>query len=370
MKNLKKFLSVVMAILVLLSTFAVSSFAAPSSKDRYSVLVLDCSGSMSGNKIEELKEGAVAFCEQVLSSNRSNNKIAIVTFASGSYLACDFTDDLTTLNDTISNLYASGGTDLTNGLYTAKTALDAISGDVIKNMLVMCDGAPNNANTAYDVVKGIPLHWNIYGLYYCPNGTSTSAITVMKNVGRNGYYEVTDGSALTFTFIDNGTTITTKSVNNVEVRIACPVDVSVTLNGITLNKYNTQTTFGTLEFEGENNEIKILKLAYRNDYIIDIVGTGDGTMDYSIAYYCNDEQLYNLDYPTVDINPSTHIITGIDIDKSDMTLEVDSDGDGNADDNVSPNVSTTNIWYRIQQFFDEFFYNFKEFFKKLFSFDF
>lgn len=370
MKNFKKVLAVILAAIMLVGSFAVTSFAAPSSKDRYSVLVLDCSGSMSGNKIEELKEGALAFCDQVLSSNRSSNKIAIVKFASGSSLACDFTDDLEALTDTISNLSASGGTDLTGGLNTAKAALDAVSGDVIKNMLVMCDGAPNNAYSAYDVVKSIPLHWNIYGLYYCPNGTSSSAITVMKNVGRNGYYEVTDGSALTFTFIDNGTTVTTKSVNNVVVHIACPVDVSVTLNGVTLDKNNPQTTFGTLEFEGENDEIKILKLAYRNDYIIDIVGTGDGTMDYDISYYCNDDQLYNLDYPTVDITPATHIVTGVDVDDSSITLDIDSDGDGEIDENVSAKASASNFWYRIKEFFNELFYKIKEFFRSIFSFNF
>ncbi len=370
MKNIKKMLAIVLAALMLISLCSVISFAAPSSKDRYSVLVLDCSGSMSGTPIQELKEGATAFCEQVLSSNRNNNKIAIVTFASSSYLACDFTDDLATLKETISGLYASGGTDLTSGLNTAKTALEAISGDVIKNMLVMCDGAPNNESTAYNVVKSIPLHWNVYGLYYCPGGEYYYAANVMKNIGRNGYYKVEDGSELTFTFIDNGTTITTKSVNNVEVRIACPVDVSVTLNGVTLDKNNTQTTFGTLSFEGEDNEIKILKLAYRNDYIIDIVGTGDGTMDYSISYYCNDDQLYNLDYPTVDINPATRIVTGVDVDASNMTLDVDNDGDGTADNNIAPNISTTSIWYKIQQFFEEFFYKLKEFFSSIFSFSF
>lgn len=370
MKNIKKIIVGLMIAIMLISSFAVNSFAATSSKDRYSVLVLDCSGSMSGNKIEELKDGAEAFCDQVLGSNRSNNKIAIVTFDSYVSLACDFTDDLTMLKDTISNISAGGGTDLTGGLSKAKETLDAISGDVIKNIVVMCDGQPNDEYTAYEVVKSVPRHWNIYGLYYCPNGTSSWAATVMKNVGRNGYYEVTDGSELVYSFVDNGDTITKRSVNNVVIYIACPVDVSVTLNGTTLDKNNTKTTFGTIEFEGENNEIKVLRLSYRNDYIIDIVGTGDGTMDYSITYYCNDTQLYSLDYPTVEITPNTHIVTGVDIDASDMTLDVDNDGDGIADKDISPNVSSTSIWYRIQVFFENIFYNFKEFFSKIFSFDF
>lgn len=379
MKNIRKALAVILAALVLVSTFAVTSFAAPSSKDRYSVLVLDVSGSMSGNKIAELKVGATKFCEFVLSSNRSNNQVAIVTFASGSSLVCDFTNDLETLKTTIEGLRAGGGTDLTGGINKGKAALEPITGDVIKNMLVMCDGEPNNASTAYNAVMTAPRNWNIYGLYYCPNGYSTSAANVMFNVGRNGYYSVPSAQDLDYAFFDNSSEVTTKSVNGVVVRIACPVDVAVTieddtqkdsygneisLKSRTLDKNNTQTTFGTLTFEGENNEIKVLDLAYNDNYKIEITGYAEGTMDYSIEYYCNEDLLYNLDYPTVNVDETTVINTGVDVDDSSMTLDY-VDANGNVVDTVSPNVSTTSIWYKIQMFFDELIYKIKEFFAKI-----
>lgn len=373
MKNFKKILAIILAAIMLVGSFAVTSFAAPSSKDRYSVLVLDCSGSMYGKPLEALKKGAKAFCDQVLSSNRNSNKIAIVTFEDYATVLAEFSNDKTALDEAIDSIVDGDMTNLADGLSKAKTLLESVSGDVIKNIVVMCDGYPNYGGGeagAYNVIKSIPLHWNIYGLYYCQNGYNANAEIVMQNVGRNGYTKVEDDSALTFSFIDNGTTITTKSVNNVVIHIACPVDVSVTLNGVTLDKNNPQTTFGTLEFEGENDEIKILKLAYRNDYIIDIVGTGDGTMDYDISYYCNDDQLYNLDYPTVDITPATHIVTGVDVDDSSITLDIDSDGDGEIDENVSANASTSNFWYRIKEFFNELFYKIKEFFRNIFSFSF
>ena len=333
MKMLKKSLSIVMVIVMLFSCFVITGSAA-SNKDRYSVLVLDVSGSMSGKKIEELKIGAKAFCDFVLKSNRSQNKVAIVTFASSIYLVSDFSSDLDVLNNAIDGLSASGGTDLAGGLKKAKSVLEAVEGDVIRNMLVMCDGAPNSATAAYNEIKTIPLFWNIYGLYYCPSGTSSSAANVMKNVGRNGYAEVTDATKLEYSFIDNGKTITTKSVNKVVVHIACPVDVSVTLNNVTLNRRNPQTTFGTLEFTGTgNDEEKILTLAYRNDYVIQIDGYDAGTMDYSIQYLCNDDELYNLKYPTTNVTSTTKITTGVNIDNSNMTLDVDADGDGNIDKN-------------------------------------
>lgn len=367
MKRIKKFVLLLLALIIVVSCTSINSFAV-SNKDRYSVLVLDVSGSMSGRPIEELKKGANAFCEQVLGSNRSNNKIAIVAFESSSDVLCEFTSDLSELKTAIGKLNASGGTNLSQGLSSAKNMLDSIDRDVIKNMVVMCDGEPDSAYSAYNVVKSMPLHWNVYGLYYCQDGFSSSAENVMKNVGRNGYYKVEDGSALTFSFIDNGTTITTKSVNNVVVRIACPVDVSVTLNNTTLDKFNTQTTFGKLEIENVNGEeIKTLVLAYRNDYVINIDGYDNGTMDYDIAYRCNDDELYSLSYPTTDITSSTHITTGIDIDNANMTLDVDKDGDGEVDNKVKPNASVSGFWYKIKTFLLELFYRIKDFFECIFK---
>ena len=162
---------------------------------------------MSGQPLKELKKGASAFCDQVLSSNRSNNHIAIVTFESYVNVLCDFTNDKDTLLKAIDKLMDGNMTNLAGGLSKAKELLDNVNGDVIRNMVVMCDGYPNyggGESGAYSVIKSLPLHWNVYGLYYCQDGFSSSAENVMKNVGRNGYYKVEDGSALTFTFIDNG----------------------------------------------------------------------------------------------------------------------------------------------------------------------
>lgn len=359
--------------MVLSCTF-VTSFAA-SNKDRYSVLVLDVSGSMSGSPITELKKGATAFCEQVLGSNRSRNKIAIVTFETNVKTLCDFTNDLDELKNSIDGIRTGDMTNLAGGLSRAKELLNNVNGDVIKNMVVMCDGLPNQPSWstgetyAYNELKSTPLYWNVYGLYYYQSGFDVDCERVMKNVGRNGYYAVADGSALTFSFIDNGTTITTKSVNNVIIRIACPVNVSVTLNGVTLNKNNPKTTFGELTIENINgDEVKTLNLAYRNDYVININGYDNGKMDYDVSYLCNDDELYSLTYPTTNITPTTKITTGIDIDNAGITLDIDADGDGVVDSKVSPNASPSNFWYKIKNFFSELFYAIKDFFVRIFSF--
>lgn len=381
MKNLKKIIAIVMAALVLVSTFAVTSFAAisnPSTKDRYSVLVLDVSGSMDGDPIEELKKGAVAFCEQVLSSTISDNKIAIVTFETNVKLLSDFTDDKDALIEAIEGIYTGDMTNLAGGLSKAKELLEGVEGDVIKDIVVMCDGLPNQPSwetgesAAYSVVESLPFYINIYGLYFCPNGFNPDCERVMQTVGRNGYEKVEDGSALVFEFVGSGNTINNKNSNYVVLHIACPVDVAVTLNGVTLDKNNTKTTFGTLEFAGENDEEKIVTLTYRDDYLIEITGTGTGTMDYSATYFINEDELFSLTYPTVAITPETKINTGVDVNDQSKALEVDADGDGTADQSIIPNNAVSDpepepepeptIWEKIMMFFNDLISKFEEIF--------
>lgn len=370
MKTTKKILALLLGVIILISSFAISASAAVSNT-RYSVLVLDVSGSMSGSPVAELKVAATRFCEEVLKSYRSNNKIAIVSFASYAKTVCDFTDDLTVLTESIDNLYASGSTNLADGLSMAKSLLENVDSKAIKNALVMCDGYPDSTNSSYSVVKSYPLHWNVYGLYFYQDGYSDSAANVMKNVGRNGYYEVKDGDALSFTFATEWSgSVTTKDANKVIVKIACPVDVYVTLNNQTLSRNNPQTTFGTLEIttDASGEEIKTLTLSYNNEYDIQIEGYDVGTMDCAIEYFCNDDSLFNVSYPTVDVTDTTIISTHVDIDDARITLDVDSDGDGIVDDQISPNVSTSNFLYRLRNFFKELFFKIREFFRNIFGF--
>lgn len=355
MKRVKKYLAIVLTVLIAFSFMSISSSAAGTvtPKDRYSVLVLDVSGSMYGSPIEELKKAAKAFCAEVFKREAAgtigNNKIAIVTFEDSSKVVCDFTNDVDILNKAIDELYDMGSTNLAAGISSAKTLLSGVDDGAIKNILVMCDGYPNEGSpdgvtASYNEVVTTPLHWNIYGLYFYQDGYSDEAADVMKKVGRNGYFEVKDGSDLTFVFANDWSDIATeKTVNNVIIRIACPVDVSVELNGEVLDKNNRQTLFGTLDIEGVgDDEIKTVHLSYRDDYNIKIVGTGTGTMNYSISYRCNDEELYSLSYPVVNITPKTIITSKVTMDDKTITLDIDEDGDGKVDNSVSSNENDGN----------------------------
>jgi uncharacterized protein YegL len=320
---------------------------------------------MWGQPIEDLKQAATMFCEQVISSSRSTNQIAIVTFESYSSVLCEFTNDVDTLTDAIATLTDRGSTYLGEGLATAKTLLDGVNDNAIKNMVVMCDGQPHDEQYAYQVVDSCPLHWNLYGLYFSQAGYYESAANVMKRIGRNGYYNCDTGNLLVENMgINTSGTVNNSDANIVKMRIACPVDVEVTLYGETLSKDNPETLFGSLTITegGENGDIKDLILSYNKDMEIKITGYDYGTMDCSIEYYCNDQLLYDLSYPTVDIAPTTEIDAHVDVEDASVTLDVDEDGDGTTDKTVKPNVTTTSISYRIKKFFEDLLYKLREFF--------
>ena len=161
----------------------------------------------------------------------------------------------------------------------------------------------------------------------------------MEKIASEGcHYEVSSSEDLVFFFEDVAGQIGGQKY--IYVKVACPVDVSVTYKGETLssaeNDQNLRTSFGTLSFrenEGkENNEeessgysntylkeadskVKILRLKEGTDYNIKINGTGDGEMDYTID---------------IDINKDTVIDTVANTSQKTL-LNIDEDGDGKYD---------------------------------------
>ena len=67
------------------------------------------------------------------------------------------------------------------------------------------------------------------------------------------------------------------------IRLNCPVEASVTLDGFILDsEYGPfERSFGTVERDGDGI---VFTLDYSEDYVLDIRGTGEGTMDAEIEY--------------------------------------------------------------------------------------
>ena len=114
MKRTKRLLSTLLALCMVLAMLPATAMAAGNEHvitDRYTVLVLDCSGSMWGNPMEKMKESAKKFCATVKAdtTNNVNNHVAVVSFDSMEPdVVSDFTADMDTLNAAIDRLSAGG----------------------------------------------------------------------------------------------------------------------------------------------------------------------------------------------------------------------------------------------------------------------
>ncbi len=195
----------------------------PEDGDRYTVLVIDVSGSMRGTPMQVAKQAASKFCESVLQAE-GTNYVALVSYDNYSYVGCNFTNDLDSLQSAIDVLYANGGTNIATALDRAGGLLETVTNEeATKNIVLLSDGLPEHgiftrdgkysrtdhsysygyANTAYN--EAIALHESTYlytlGFFHSLRGVNLEfGQRFMKDIQNAGYYEVTDASKLEFTF--------------------------------------------------------------------------------------------------------------------------------------------------------------------------
>lgn len=100
------------------------------------ILVLDTSGSMSGDRIVKTKDAA----KKVVSCMKENDRCSIIPFTYSAFVLNDFTNDVNELNTSIDRLYASGGTNICSGLDKAMEKFDEESNNREKYIILLSDG--------------------------------------------------------------------------------------------------------------------------------------------------------------------------------------------------------------------------------------
>lgn len=310
--------------------------------ERDVVMVLDESGSMAGEPLRETKEAASKFVDTVL---EQESRVALVSYGTSAYLRNNFSNRDAVLKANIDALDNEGETNTYEAIEMADQKLERSSAKK-KILLLMTDGQPNQGemlNGSYEEaliqyceqMKNKGYYIYTLGFFSGLGGEGkTVAQQMLQDMASPGcHYEVQDANDLVYFFDDIAHQI--GGANYVYIRIACPVDVSVTKNGETLSSSetdkSTRASFGSLTFEGDDDEIKVLRLKSDEVYDVDIRGTGDGTMDYSISYMDeNGEYTDKRTFSQVPVTPKTKIDTNTDGSGS-TVLELDSDGDGEVD---------------------------------------
>lgn len=313
------------------------------SDERDIALVLDVSGSMGGTPMNETKNASERFINTVL---KEDSSIGVVTYDNTSMCIADFCMNERYLKNAIQNLNSGGGTNMEAGLSQAYSMLQ--NSDAKKKIIVlMSDGEPNEGKTGNELIEFAETIKNegiyIYTLGFFSNShDKTSPQALLENIASEGcHFEVENADDLIFFFGDIADQINGQKY--IYVRIACPVDVTVTYDGETLcsieENLNTRTAFGSLTFEdnekrtdsSSDNRVKILRLKEGTDYDIQIEGNGNGYMDYTIRFMDDTGEYTDLrKFSDIKITEQT-VIDTVATNSDATILNVDENGDGKYD---------------------------------------
>ena len=134
------------------------------------IMVLDVSGSMSGEKLEKVKTDSIELINSILSN--SNNKMALISFESNSTLISGLTNDKDTLVNYINNLTDTGCTNYYKALLNVEEILKNYTKQSNRECIVMflTDGYPNedapNQIGEYTYLKSAYSYLTFKGIQY------------------------------------------------------------------------------------------------------------------------------------------------------------------------------------------------------------
>lgn len=316
------------------------------SDEREVVLVLDVSGSMNGEPIAETRTAAEEFIDTVLAEDAS---AGIVVYDSTSMRVADFSSNETLLKNAVNAINTGGNTNMYAGLSDAYDML--LSSSAKKRIIVlMSDGEPNEGLVGdslieyADEIKDSGIDIYTLGFFQSLGNNKSVPQALLEAIASAGcHYEVDNAEELKFFFGDIADQISGQEY--IYVRIACPVDVTVTYGDDVLcsksDELVTRTDFGTLTFEendgaeeydeGVDARVKVLRLKADAKYDIKIEATARGHMDYTLSLMDeNGDYTDTRTFENIKLTKRTEITTVAE-DAKKTVLKVDEDGDGKTD---------------------------------------
>jgi Mg-chelatase subunit ChlD len=109
----------------------------------YVYLVIDTSGSMVGNKLEQAQKGVIDFAKDAF---RKEYAVGLISFNTTAKHVCEPTYDIALLKDRIREMYATGTTNMAEAIRMAHEHLKRA--DNIRVIVIATDGLPDNAHDA------------------------------------------------------------------------------------------------------------------------------------------------------------------------------------------------------------------------------
>jgi Mg-chelatase subunit ChlD len=104
----------------------------------YVYLVVDCSGSMAGDKLIQAKKGALNFAKDALARGYSTG---LIQFHSSSKVICELANDVRALENKLNNIELGDTTHMADAIRLAYKELKGMRGNL--SIVIVTDGIPN-----------------------------------------------------------------------------------------------------------------------------------------------------------------------------------------------------------------------------------
>lgn len=168
-------------------------------------LLIDCSGSMYGQKIEDAQKAALKFSESV---NLGQSKIGVISFGgSRAQNECNLTSDYKEIKRNVQKLTASGGNPMWDAIDIADNHLFEYSCNSEKVIIILADGDPGDANATLASAKRVKTKG--VRIIAIGIGAGVDEAFLRKIVSsQEDYHFVTDSFQLSEAFINIATQLT------------------------------------------------------------------------------------------------------------------------------------------------------------------
>ena len=165
------------------------------------ILIIDISDSMTGNKMDKVKQDSIDLIQKTLQDN--NNKIGIIEFNNNASIVSNLSNDVTDLTNKINNLTTLGSTNYYQALVKLDELLKTYQKEENRELTVLflTDGLPNintpNEVGQYKYLKSEYPYLNINGIQYEMGNTILEEV---KNISDKQY--IADMNTLNNVLID------------------------------------------------------------------------------------------------------------------------------------------------------------------------
>ena len=254
-------------------TFQIDTILKTEDKNRDIIFVLDISGSMSGNKIERVKQDSIGLVDTLLSD--SNNKAALITFDTDSEILSDFTNDKTTLISLINNLSEKGTTNYYQALINVDNILKNYISSNDRNCIVLfltdgypCEDTPNE-ESYFQYLKQEYPQVIVNGIQY---EMGMDILDPIKKVSDNQYLadietlnNILFDASIVPTSYDNF--VLTDYIDTSNFKLESSNDITVSQGNVTFNQEEQKVTW-TIDNLKSGSKLKMeLDVELKSNYI-------------------------------------------------------------------------------------------------------